>query len=203
MADEFVSVNLSEVPQSQAYSLLSNLVVPRPIAFVSTLSASGVENLAPFSFMMLAGSNPPSIAFSPTIASSGEEKDTLRNIRETGQFVINLVTEEMALGMNATSAVLPRDESEWPRSGFSRIDSIAVEPKRVAESPVQIECVLFDVIAHGDGPGSARYVIGEAKVVHIRDDVQSTITEFHPIARLGGAKYEVAASGTTFEIKRP
>jgi flavin reductase (DIM6/NTAB) family NADH-FMN oxidoreductase RutF len=87
----FTSIELGELSSSDAYRLLSTLIVPRPIAFVSTLSREGIPNLAPFSYFMVGGANPPSLMFSPTTTQGGQEKDTLRNCRETGEFVVNLV----------------------------------------------------------------------------------------------------------------
>ncbi len=180
-------------------------IQPRPIAFVSTLDSQGRANLAPFSFFMPGGSNPPSLAFSVTLGSSGRRKDTLRNIEATGEFVVNIVTREMAEGMNATSFSFPHGESEWPVTGFSEIESDLVRPFRVAESPAQFECSLFQIVDHGVESGSAVYVIGEVRRVHILAELwdDGMLTEIHPIARLGGAQYLDTAHGTRFELKRP
>ncbi len=188
---------LDELPPREAYALLAAVVQPRPIAFVSTLGADGVANLAPFSFFMAGGSNPPSLCFSPTLDAKGGEKDTLRNIREAGEFTVNAVDRRMAYGMNAASAALARHESEWEPSGFTPLESELVRPARVAESPAQMECRLFSIVAHGHGPSAARYVIGEVLRLHLRDE------PFHPLARLGGPDYLDLANGERFALPRP
>jgi len=182
---------------SEAYTLLTSIVQPRPIAFVSTVSAQGVFNLAPFSFFMAGGSNPPSVCYSPVLNGAGEEKDSLRNVRETGEFVVNTVDRAMAVGMNAASASLAPHESEWELSGFTPMPSDLVRPPRVAESHAQMECRLFDIVAHGSGPTAARYVIGEVVRLHIREDV------FETIARMGGSEYFDTATGERFGLNRP
>lgn len=185
--------------------MLVRCVVPRPIAFVSTLGLDGHANLAPFSFFTLGGSNPPTLVFCPALDNDGQEKDTLRNIRETGEFVVNLVTKEMAEHMNETSAILPKDHSEWPLTDFTKEPSTVIKPDRVAESPVQMECKLLQVVEHGNGAGSTRFVIGEILCIHVQDDLikDGFMQEFQPIARLGGAHYLDMESLTTFEMIRP
>ena len=158
---EFISYDFQAMPPRESYALLTTFVQPRPIAFVSTISAQGILNLAPFSFFMAGGSNPPSVCYSPTLNSKGQEKDSLRNVRETREFVINTVHFEMAEEMNATSASFAPDVSEWDGTQFEKLPSEVVKPPRVAESFAQMECRLFEVVAHGDGPTAARYVIGE------------------------------------------
>ncbi|MCE2766172.1 MAG: flavin reductase family protein, partial [Fimbriimonadaceae bacterium] len=174
-------------------------IIPRPIALVSSISKSGVENLAPFSFFMAGGANPPSVVFSPVVGPNGSEKDTLVNIRETGEYVINLVHKTIADGMNLTSKSIPSDESEWDISGFCSLESLTVRPKRVAESMVQMECKLFSIVEHGAVEGSARYVIGEVMMIHQSSNGES----FAPIARLGGGSYLNVHNGETFELSRP
>lgn len=197
--NEFLSIDTSTLSSKDCYNLLSNLIIPRPIALVSSISKSGVENLAPFSFFMAGGANPPSVVFSPVVGLNGSEKDTLVNIRETGEYVINLVHKTIADGMNLTSKSIPADESEWDISGFSSLDSLTIRPKRVAESMVQMECKLFSIVEHGAVEGSARYVIGEVTMIH-----QSTNGgSFAPIARLGGGSYLNVQNGETFELSRP
>jgi flavin reductase (DIM6/NTAB) family NADH-FMN oxidoreductase RutF len=198
---------LEELKASQRYDLLSGLVVPRPIAFVSTLSKAGVPNLAPFSYFMAGGVQPASLMFCPVLDMKGEPKDTLRNVEETGEFVVNLVTREMAEGMNATSWSYPAEEAEWPVSGFTMVPSSRVEPSRVAESPVQFECRLFHALRHGEGPSASVYVVGEVLVAHVSEryaDVDAGLTEpIQPIARLGGRRYFDLAACEVFELARP
>ncbi|MCB0825678.1 MAG: flavin reductase family protein [Armatimonadetes bacterium] len=199
------TLNLSELGSTIAYHVLTNLVVPRPIAFVSTLSADGVANLAPFSYFNIGGMNPPSLVFCPVLDGEGNPKDSLKNIKETGEFVVNLVNREMAEGMNAASYTFPPDASEWEPSGFHPLASQSVKPKRVAESPVQLECRLFQVVKHGDGPSSACYVIGEVVLAHLADELMDgdVILPLSPISRLGGPDYLDLATGERFSLPRP
>ncbi len=192
-----VTHRLDEMSASEAYALLTKVVQPRPIAFVSTVSSAGIFNLAPFSFFMVGGSNPPSVCYSPVLNGAGAEKDSLRNVRETGEFVVNTVDRTMAMGMNATSASLAPHESEWELSGFTPVASELVRPPRVAESHAQMECRLFEIVAHGEGPTAARYVIGQVVRLHLREDV------FETIARMGGSEYFDTASGERFGLNRP
>lgn len=182
---------------AESYAWLTRVIQPRPIAFVSTLGANGVGNLAPFSFFMAGGSNPPSLCFSPVLSGGGVEKDTLRNIRETGEFTVNTVGRAMAEGMNRTSVSMAPHESEWGPSGFTPLASEIVRPPRVTESLAQMECRLFTILEHGEGPTAARYVVGEVLRLHVREDA------FETISRLGGADYLDTATGERFTLDRP
>jgi len=196
---------MSELPLGMAYQWLSRLVIPRPIALVSTISSDGRPNLAPFSFFMLGGSNPPSVAFCPTLDGRGRDKDTLRNVRQTEEFVVNLVHREMIEGVNVTAYAFPPGEDEWAHAGFHPVDSLQVGPKRVAESMVQLECQLHAITMHGDGPSASAYVIGEVLVCHIAPHVldDEGLVEFAPVARLGGSAYLDLDGGKVFELERP
>lgn len=199
----FHSWLLAEESRSHAYDLLSNLVVPRPIAFVSTLSATGQANLAPFSFFIIGGVNPPSLAFCPVHTKEGSKKATLLNVEDTGEFVVNLVTKAMAEGMNHTGVDYPDGSPKWGMSGFTGAPSTAVRPERVMESPVHFECKVHQIVEHG----TSSYVIGEVLVAHIADHLYDPETRkwtrFEPIARLGGSEYIDLACGKVFEMKRP
>ncbi len=199
---ESVPLDLAALPPADLYRLLADLVVPRPIAFVSTLDGEGRPNLAPFSFFMLGGSQPPSLCVSPTLGRAGE-KDTLRNVRATGEFVVALLTRAQAEGMNAASAALPPGESEWPRSGFTPAPSTRVAPPRPAECPAAFECRLHAVVEHGDAPGAARYVIGEIVAAHLHRVLLGRTGAFAPLARLGGSDYLDLATSERFALERP
>ncbi len=198
---------MSALSHAEAYNLLVATVTPRPIAFVSTISASGVRNLAPFSFFMTGGSNPPSLVYSPTLDPNGQPKDSLRNVVETGEFVVNLVHREMAEGMNRTSARYGPEESEWEPSGFVALKSVLVAPPRVGESLVQYECRLFKVVEHGDGPSAARYVIGEVVQAHLHESIwkegRVDPGAVRLISRLGGRDYLDVDALETFSLNRP
>ena len=204
---EYVSLDLESIPQRESYALLTAFVQPRPIAFVSTISHAGVLNLAPFSFFMAGGSNPPSVCYSPTLSSKSLEKDSLRNVRETREFVVNTVHRAMAPGMNATSASLQPDESEWGLSGFTPVPSEVVRPPRVGESFAQMECRLFEIVHHGSGANSARYVIGEVLRLHARADLwvdgQLDLARLEAIGRMGGGSYVDTGTLELFQLDRP
>src|SRR5450755_4187904 len=124
-----------------AYGLLASLVTPRPIALVTTISADGKINAAPFSFFNLLGANPPICAFAPGNRDNGTPKDTALNVRATNEFVVNLVDEQIAEAMNQCAASLPFGESELVRAGLTAAASSVVRPPRILESPVSLECV--------------------------------------------------------------
>ncbi len=199
------TVDLRDVTPGLAYQIASTLVVPRPIAFVSTVSVDGQPNLAPFSFFNVGGANPPSLMFCTVLGPNGEPKDTLTNIVQTRELVVNLVDRAMALGMNATSPTHPPEIDEWPLSGFTPIDSHLVRPRRVAESPVQLECRLHQIIEHGTGPSSSRYIVAEIVLAHLADGILTDqgIRPVNLIARLGGAEYLDMATGSRFQLPRP
>ncbi len=200
---DFVSLDPSALTPAESYRILVNAVTPRPIALISTVSGAGTPNLAPFSYFQIGGNSPPSLVFSAATRLDGAEKDTLRNIRETGEYCINVVTREMAGGMNISSSALPMDESEWTLAAFSRIESEIVRPARVAESPVQFECRLFQIVEHGSGPGSANYVIGEVVRFHMRSGLGESPEELRTIGRLGGDWYIDTAEAELFTMPRP
>lgn len=190
------------------YQLLTRVVSPRPIAFVSTLSADGTGNLAPFSYFNLGGVNPPSLVFSVLNDRHGREKDTLRNIRETEEFVICAVTREMADRMNAASAAYPRGVDEFDEVGFRRFPSELVRPPRVAEAPLAMECRLHAVFDHGAGPLAGHYVIGEMLLLHVAESVLGDDGWPDPeligfIGRMGADWYVHAAPPALFAMARP
>jgi flavin reductase (DIM6/NTAB) family NADH-FMN oxidoreductase RutF len=160
----------------QIYKLMTGMIVPRPVALVSTMDKQGVANLAPFSFFCGVGSVPPTVLFCPALrpgASAGtvEPKDTLRNVEETGEFVINVVSEAIAAAANASAAEAPPQVDEFVLSGLTPIASEAVRPPRVAESPAQMECKLLQIIYTGHAPGSGVIVLGEVVRFHLREDL--------------------------------
>ncbi len=171
-----LSFNPAECQQRQNYKLMTGIIVPRPIALVSTMSRDGVANLAPFSFFSGVGSAPPTVLFCPALRASepdgpGAKKDTLRNVEETGEFVINVVSEAMAAGVNASSTEAPPEVDEFPLSGFTPVASQVVRPYRVSESPAQMECKLLQVIYTGHAPASGVIVLGEVVRFHVREDL--------------------------------
>jgi flavin reductase (DIM6/NTAB) family NADH-FMN oxidoreductase RutF len=165
---EFDPTALSTIARAR---LITRLVAPRPIAFVSTLSAEGVGNLAPFSFFNAGGHSPMSCVFSAGRDRHCAGKHTLANIEATGQYVINVSTRAMAERINKASFEYPANVDEFDVTGFTRVPSVRVKPPRVGESPISLECELHTIVPHGSGPGSASYIIGEIVLIHVDDSV--------------------------------
>lgn len=207
MRPEFTSIDPLSLPAGPRYDLLTAAVQPRPIALVSTLGATGTANLAPFSFFMAGGIAPVSLMVSATLGTGGARKDSLRNIEETREFVVNLVNREMAQGMNEVSWGYPSEFDEWTVSGFHPLASVVIAPPRVGESPIQFECRLHEVVTHGQEIGSANYIIGEVVQIHVRADLWDgsalRADAFRPIARLGGAEYLDTSRLEIFTVPRP
>jgi flavin reductase (DIM6/NTAB) family NADH-FMN oxidoreductase RutF len=188
------------------YHAIVDLVVPRPIAWVTTISPQGCVNLAPFSFFNAFGANPPVVVFSPTLRRDGSKKDTLRNVEATGQFVLNLAVEPLADAVNLTSIDALPDVSEAELAGLVLEPSERVAPPRVAESPAQLECRVRQILPIGNGPISANLVIGEVLMIHVDDavldpDGRPDPRKLRAIARLGRDYY--CRTTDVFEMHRP
>lgn len=202
----FQSFDPDIVGAPTVYSLMIGGIVPRPIAWISTRSAKGELNLAPFSFFMGVSSRPPCLAFSVTRKRDGDKKDTLLNIEATSDFVVNSAQEEMADSVNQTSAEYPYGVSEFEKIGLTPLASIRVSPPRVAESAVQMECRLEKLVEIGDGGlGSSVIVVGRIVQIHVDTRVlrEGTI-DIHalkPLSRLGGIEW--GCTDRVFEQKRP
>jgi flavin reductase (DIM6/NTAB) family NADH-FMN oxidoreductase RutF len=185
--------------------VLTGVVVPRPIAFVSTISTEGILNLAPFSFFNAVASNPPTIVFSSSRHAGDKPKDTLANIEQTGEFVVNVVVDDIAEAMNRTAAEYPAEVSEFEIAGLTPAPSDLVRPPRVAESPVNMECKLQQIISLGQGDHQHGLVIGEVVLMHVRDDILSGHRVNHhilkPTGRLAGSMY--CRTSEVFEMVRP
>ena len=203
-----MELSLTQADGLYRYRLLTSLIAPRPIALVSTVDAAGRGNLAPFSFFMMGGGNPLSLAFAPLNNRRGEEKQTLRNIEATGEFVVNVVTRGMAGRVNQASGDYADDVDEFDVAPFTREASARVRPPRVAESPAALECKLFQVVRHGAGAQAANYVIGE--VVHVRVlDAALRADGFFDTAgqglvgRMGRDEWVEVVPGEVFDLTRP
>jgi len=190
------------------YKLLIGSILPRPIAWVSTADAEGNPNLAPFSFFTGATPSPPTVVFAPLRRfSDGREKDTLRNVRATGEFVVNVVTEDLVARANDTAVEFPPEVSEFAEAGLAPAPSEAVKPPRVAESPVSMECKLIQVVDLGPAAaGGGALVIGEVLRFHVRDDLiedgRIDTGSLHPVGRLAGAEYTTLGRRFTLERRR-
>lgn len=203
---EMISLDPATLGVSDVYRLMIGGIVPRPIAFVTTLNSNGTINLAPFSYFNGVSSTPPAIMFAITTKSDGEKKDTLRNIERTGEFVVNTVSEWMVHPMNHCSAEYPYGVSELEQVGLTPIPSQRVAPPRVKESPIHMECTLYSSVQVGSGGvGSSTVIIGEIKAFHIHKpaykDGKIDIEQLQPVARLGGLSYGLL--GDVFELPRP
>lgn len=203
-----MEINPKEISRNDFYKLMTGVIVPRPIAWVSTISKMGQQNLAPYSFFNGVCSNPPTLLFCPLVrGTDGKTKDTLNNIKETKEFVVNIVTEQLAKEMNKTAQELPADINEFDLANITSAPSKWVKPPRLLESPVNIECKLNQIIQIGDGgPGSGSIVVGEILYMHIKDEImlpnfKINTLALNPIGRLAGPNY--ASIQQTFEMVRP
>jgi flavin reductase (DIM6/NTAB) family NADH-FMN oxidoreductase RutF len=204
-------VNPSDLPHSELYGLLLNSVAPRPIAWVSTLSAAGQPNLAPFSFFNAVCVDPPLLAFAPGLrkpkaeSAEGDAKDTLRNIRETEEFVVNIVTYELAEAMNLTSGEYDPSVNEFELAKLTPQASKVVRAPRVAESPVSFECKLHQILDFSSRPTSGSLVIGQIVSIHVDDahieDGKLDRNSLDLIGRMGGIQY--TRTTQRFEMVRP
>lgn len=197
----------AEMAPLEAYRLLLQCVAPRPIAFTSTISPDGAPNLAPFSFFMAGGGSPPSVVISPLTGRADVPKDTLRNIEATGEFVINVVTHAMRERMNVASAEYPYGVSEWETAGFVPAPAVRVRPSRVQESPLAMECRLFQIVRHGSGWLAANYIIGEVVYFHVSAAVWGGCgidpQRVDYVARMGADWYARVTPDAMFEMRRP
>jgi len=187
-----------------AYRLLSDAVVPRPIALVSTVGPEGVYNVAPFSYFNAVSSSPPTVAVSVS-RRQGELKDTLRNIEYSGDFVVNIVDDDLAEKMNATSADFPPEISEFQVVGLTPVAGDIISAPRVREAPISLECKLVQVVEIGQGLRRSALAIGEVLMFHIRDglyqDGRIDPEQLKAVGRLGGNLY--CRTSQIFEMERP
>ena len=185
--------------------LINGLIYPRPIAWVSTLSKDGQPNLAPFSFFNAFSFSPPTVAIGPG-SRKGVNKDTLRNIKDTGEFVVSVVTEDLAHLANATSAEFGPEINEWDALGIEGADSEIVKPQRVAISPAAFECRVFKIVDLGEPETPTNsLVIGRVLRIHVDDAMldgtRPLSDKLQLVGRMGGPEY--CRTRDTFDIKRP
>ena len=199
-------INPSEHEYRDIYKLMVGVIVPRPIAFVSTVSADGIRNLAPFSFFTGISANPPVICFSPMVrGSDGTRKDTLLNIEAVKEFVVNVVSEEFAEKMNICAAEFPPEVDEFEVSGLTPVASDLVRPPRVQESHISMECRLVKIVEVSAKPLGGSLVIGEVLRFHVDDalidDYKIDPDKLHAIGRMGGPTY--TRTTDLFDMVRP
>lgn len=202
----------SSLSHSDLYNLILNSVAPRPIAWVSTVSSAGQPNLAPFSFFNAVCIDPPLLAFAPGLrrpksaaVTNGEPKDTLRNVRETKQFVISIVTYDLLEPMNITSGEYESSVNEWELAKVTPEPSHIVRPARVKESPVSFECKLYHILDFSSAPTSSSLIIGQIVAIHVHDvhvkEDRIDRNSLDLIGRMGGIQY--TRTTTRVELARP
>ncbi|GAB4430141.1 MAG: flavin reductase family protein [Anaerolineales bacterium] len=202
-----MEINPSSVPWQTANKLMSGAILPRPIGWISTVNAHGQPNLAPYSFFNMVCANPPTVMFAPMIRSTdGRPKDTLNNIQENGEFVVNIVTEELAEAMNRSSQETLPDVNEFELAGVTPEKSAVVLAPRVDESPIHLECKVREIIEISSQPGGGYVVIGTVVHLHVADEVllgtdKIDLAALRPIGRLAGGDY--VRMTDLFNLERP
>ncbi len=183
-----------DLKQTEPYKLLIGSVLPRPIAWVSSMDSAGNLNLAPFSFFTVVSSIPMTLLFCPQIpANAPRRKDTLRNVEQVPEFVVNVTNEETMKSMNLSATELPYGESEFPWAGVTPAPSQVIRVPRVAEAPIAFECKLQRIVIVSEEPGGGAAVFGEVVSIYIRDDLYDNgrilLDRLKPIGRLAGNFY--------------
>jgi flavin reductase (DIM6/NTAB) family NADH-FMN oxidoreductase RutF len=204
-----LTIDTSITKNPQLHHYLLGAVGPRPICFASTIDKDGNKNIAPFSFFNVFSSNPPIAVFSPARSGrTGEQKDTLLNVLEVPEVVINIVNYNMVHQMSLASSPYPKGVDEFIKSGLTPIASEMVKPFRIKESPVQMECKVIEVKSLGESGGAGNLIICEVLKIHISDDVLDSKNmidqqKIDLVARMGGDWYCRADKNSMFEIAKP
>lgn len=202
-----MEISPENIPWQSMYKILIGAVVPRPIGWISSQDEAGQPNLAPFSFFTVVCGNPPTVLFCPMVRTTdGRIKDTLHNVRALGEFVVNAATETLAGAVNLSSAEFGAQVDEFKVTGLTAAPCVRVRPPRVAESPINLECRVTQIVDLGDAPGAGSVVIGRVVYAHIQDEVlmgtdKINLERLRPIARLAGSAY--ARVTDIFEMERP
>lgn len=205
----YKTINPAEVAPPELHRLMLGAIAPRPIAFASTVDAEGVPNLAPFSFFNAFGVNPATIVFSPSRRGrDNTTKDTFNNLKEVPEVVINAVTYSMVEQVSLASTEFPKGVNEFEKAGFTPLTSEKVKPFRVAESPVQWECRVRNIIETGKGGGAANLVICDVLLVHVNEGFLLpngliNTRAINLVGRMGGDFYVRAHGEALFEVEKP
>lgn len=203
-----LSIDPKEISTAHLHGYLLGAVAPRPICFASTIDSQGNVNLSPFSFFNVFSANPPVMVFSPARrVRDNTTKHTLENVREVPEVVINIVTFDMVQQMSLSSTEYDRGVNEFIKSGFMQIPSEKVKPPRVAESPVQFECSVNQVIELGEAGGAGNLIVAEVVRLHLNEAILDDDGKIDPfkidtVARLGGNWYSRSREGL-FEVEKP
>jgi flavin reductase (DIM6/NTAB) family NADH-FMN oxidoreductase RutF len=201
-----LKIDPAEIATKDLHQFILGAVAPRPIAFASTLSADGVPNLAPYSFFNAFSSNPPILIFSSNRrVSNNTTKDTLRNVEDTGEVVINVVSHRIVRQMALCSVEFPSGVNEFEKAGFTPLASEKVRPFRVAESPVHMECKVEEILPLGDKGGAGNLIICNIVLMHIAEEVLNDKGRIDPhkidlVARMGRFYYARASGEAIFEV---
>jgi flavin reductase (DIM6/NTAB) family NADH-FMN oxidoreductase RutF len=199
----------SDLEPRYLYSFFTSAIVPRPIAWISTIDQHGVPNLSPFSYFNMMSTRPPVMVFSPgRNIRNGKQKDTYENIKEVGECVIHMVSFALAEKMNHTSASFPRDIDEFKEAGLEAIPSDLVRPLRLKDSPLAFECKIIQVVELGTEGGAGCIVICEILKIHVDESILTErgtvdILKLDVIGRLGGNQYCRIGMENVFELMRP
>jgi flavin reductase (DIM6/NTAB) family NADH-FMN oxidoreductase RutF len=204
-----MQITPGQVKTAELHAWLQSAIAPRPICFASTMDKDGQPNLSPFSFFNLFGSNPPTLIFSPARrVRDNTIKHTLENIYATKEVVINVVNYAMVQQASLSSCEYPRGINEFEKAGFTPVPSEKIKPFRVKESPVQLECIVREIIETGQEGGAGNLVICEPILLHINDDILDGKGAIDPhkidlVARMGADYYCRASGNALFEVAKP
>jgi len=200
-----MKIDPASLDAKEVHDLLMGCVTPRPIAFVSTIGENGVYNVAPFTCFTLMSMHPAIVGFAIGRRRGGFKKDTLVNIEYSGDFVVNVVSEPIAQAMNQSAGDYPIDVDEFKEAGLTPVASDQIRPPRVAESPIQLECRLMQIMEFGTPPRIHNFIVGEILIVHVQDDLLADgvikADRVKAIGRLGEDFY--CRTLDVFEMKRP
>ncbi|MFY0628053.1 MAG: flavin reductase family protein [Reichenbachiella sp.] len=205
---KFITIDPEITPLRDIYSLMVGGISPRPIALVSTISKKGINNLAPFSYFNAFGSNPPYVAFSPALSGrDGSPKDTLINVENHPECVIHAVSHSMVEQTSLASTMYDADVDEFAKSGFTPVDSDLVQPKRVKESPFQMECKVEQIVPLGGDKGSGNLVLCRVLKFHVNENcLDGELIDPHKldlVGRNGANNYTRASGASIFELIKP
>ncbi|WP_316821480.1 flavin reductase family protein [Pedobacter gandavensis] len=204
-----LTIDVTTIPAVQLQNYLQYAIAPRPICFASTIDQEGNINLSPFSFFNMFSTNPPLCIFSPSRrVRDGSTKHTLENVLEVKECVINIVNYPMVQQMSLASTEYAKGVNEFEKAGFTMLPSHLVKPPRVAEAPVQLECVVREVIHLGDQPGAGNLILAEVKLIHIQENILDADGKIDQekidlVARLGGDWYCRVTPDSLFKVAKP
>ncbi|PTQ95568.1 flavin reductase (DIM6/NTAB) family NADH-FMN oxidoreductase RutF [Mucilaginibacter yixingensis] len=204
-----VTINVAELKTADLHSYMQYAIAPRPICLASTMDAEGNVNLSPFSFFNMFSSNPPLCIFSPCRrVRDNTTKHTLQNLHEVPECVINIVNYDMVQQVSLASVEYPKGVNEFVKSGLTPLPSQLVKPPRVGESPVQMECVVKQIIPLGDQAGAGNLILAEVKLIHVSEHIldangQIDQLKVNHVARLGGDWYCRVTPDNLFKVPKP